>query len=362
MALIKRGDVWHFDITVNGIRIRETTGFKAKADAQRYVDEYRRKAVLGTTSGRLAPTLGQVADQWFASRVKGKKSATTTAHRIKICFQHIDPSMIITTIGSREIEDALTRRRAVMVGRNRKVPKLPTDSTVNRDMIDTTLRPILNYAKRVLELAVREIDWSRLRLQEPKERVRAFTEQDLIAHSAALPAHYRALRDFMTRYPVRLSEAFFPPEAVSPESNEIFLRHRKNGLDHTLVIHPDHMAELAALKARAQAAGLATIWFREWKQHIVPLTARGYQNASKLAWQAIGIHDARPAHDFRHHAATKMMRAGAGIKIVQAQLGHEDIASTARYAHADKADIANALRHMYDTKTVAKNKKENRIK
>lgn len=33
MSLYKRGAIWHFDFTTNGVRHRGSTGFKLKKDA-----------------------------------------------------------------------------------------------------------------------------------------------------------------------------------------------------------------------------------------------------------------------------------------------------------------------------------------
>jgi len=45
------------------------------------------------------------------------------------------------------------------------------------------------------------------------------------------------------------------------------------------------------------------------------------------------------SHSFRHSAATHLLRSGAGIRQVQAFLGHESIESTQRYTHVEKDDL-----------------------
>lgn len=358
MSVYKRGDVWHYDFTVKGERHRGSTGFKAKAKAERWVEQYRDDLKLGTPAQRKIHTVGQAADKWFASRIAGLKTEITVAQRLKILFRHLDRNTAVTDIGSREIEDAILSRRLEPIRQSSADnPRYPMNATVNRDLIDSTLRPILNYAEETLEEAVKRIKWSRLRLKEPKGRVRNFTAEEMSAWLAHLPEWHRPLYAFIARYGVRLAEAFFPPSAVNVEACEVVLFDTKNGLDHALQILEEDMALLAARKARAMKAGLDTIWFRDLGGELEPIHWRGFQSASREALDKAGITNARPVHDLRHHAATELHRATGNIKLVQDLLNHQDIASSARYAHTNKDDLRKALRHTYGTKPATDDEK-----
>lgn len=357
MSVYKRGDIWHYDFTVKGERQRGTTGFRKKADALQYVENLRRDLKLGTSPERAPVTIGQAADQWFASRVAGRKTATTTAIRLGILFRHLDRNLPIRDIGPREIEAALIAR-AVEPTRQGGIPK---PSTVNRDMIDTTLRPVLSYAAEAMEETPRKvIRWAKLRRKEPGGRTRTFTEGEIAMWRNALPEWHRPLFDFIARYGVRLGEAFFPPRAVNVEAQTITLYDTKNGTDHTLHILPEDMPDLAARKTRAERAGLDTVWFRD-SGKLTPIHWRAFQSASKAALVAAKIEDARPVHDLRHHAATVLLRGSKDIKAVQAQLNHKSITSTARYAKVTGEDIKRALRHTYGTKTETPDEKDSRV-
>jgi site-specific recombinase XerD len=48
-------------------------------------------------------------------------------------------------------------------------------------------------------------------------------------------------------------------------------------------------------------------------------------------------------HCFRHSAATHMLRAGAGLREIQAFLGHSRIATTEIYTHVVKEDLKNVV-------------------
>jgi integrase len=361
MALYKRGRVWHFDFTVKGVRYRGSTGFEKKADAAAFEDGERRAAKLGTASRREVPTVGEIADQWFRSRIAGKKTATTVAQRLKILFRHLDRNLRVSDIGPNEIEAAMIARRFEPIRQSKpNAPRFPQPATVNRDMVDTTLRPILAYADE-MEHTVRRIKWAKLRQQEPKGRVREFSAEELAAWRAKLPAHHQPVFDFICRYGVRLGEAFFAPSAVNVEACEITLYDTKNGTDHALAIHEDDMPDLAARKARARAAKLDTIWFRDNGGRLSPIHWRAFQSASREALDAAGVLNARPVHDLRHHAATTLLRGSGNIMLVQDLLNHQDIKSSARYAHTNKDDLRKALRHTYGTKPETGEMEDNRF-
>ena len=73
-----------------------------------------------------------------------------------------------------------------------------------------------------------------------------------------------------------------------------------------------------------------------------PYTQTGWRKAWGRALTAAGIEDFR-WHDLRHTAATRTLRASQNLKVVQSLLGHKDIATTARYAHAMLDDVAAAM-------------------
>src|ERR1700758_529553 len=153
MSLHKRGDFWHYDFQLGGHRFRGTTGETSKKKAEAVEadkrDEAKRALKLGGRVERAPLTLRQTADKWFATHVKGKKTAVTTAMRLKILFRHIDPELPVAEIGPREVADAILSRRVEPIRQSPKngEPRYPSNATVNRDLIDTTLRPILNFAE-----------------------------------------------------------------------------------------------------------------------------------------------------------------------------------------------------------------------
>lgn len=344
MAIYKRGGYWHYEFSVRGERRRSSTRIQATTDkppanVKAFVKRERERAALGS-SDRAGLTIEQAAGRWFIAKVAGKKSEKTTAQRLEIALRLIGPDTLVAAIDSPEVEAAIQARRLEKTRQGRA----PTDSTVNRDLIDTTLRPILRYTKRVLKQPVHDIEWSELRRREPTERTRTFTPAEMKAWRDALPEWHRPVFDFISRYGVRLREAFFDPGQFDGERITLKAVDRKNRREHVLPILSSDVADIASRAARARAAKLETIWFREmpWGE-LRPIHWRAFQSASKAAQTVAKVKDARPAHDLRHHAATAAMRRGGNLAAVKRLLGHDNIQSTMRYAHADDTDVLEAL-------------------
>lgn len=362
MSVALRGSIYHYEFIRDRKRYRGSTGQRTEREAKRWLRDNRAR-IVGEASAPLE-TVRAVASQWFADDIEGAKSAGTVAIRLEILFRHIDPDMRICDMGTPDVAAAVRSRRFEPIRGN----KAPTPATVNRDIIDTTLRPIHNYASDVLELPVRRIAWKKVRLAEPTERVRSFTPEERSAHAAQLADHWRDLRDFYATYGPRLSEAFFHPRAYDPEAGivTILKKTRKNSRELRIRLLPADRDMMNARHTRAMAAGLSTVWFRELKSGLKGLTPRAYQAASRRALDAAGIEDAKPTHDWRHDAATTMLSKSGNLAAVKKALGHEHVASTMRYAHVSDDDVYAALMQAHPTKSptqrVTGGKKNSRIK
>lgn len=72
-----------------------------------------------------------------------------------------------------------------------------------------------------------------------------------------------------------------------------------------------------------------------------PITVEGFKTEWRRKRAESSLVDFR-FHDTRHTAATRILREG-NLKIVQKLLGHSNIATTAKYAHAMVDDIRSAM-------------------
>ncbi|MGY6663398.1 MAG: tyrosine-type recombinase/integrase [Glycocaulis sp.] len=339
MGLYRRGPVWWFEFRHKGERIRFSTGHTSKPKAARAAQLERERITVGVTDESHGLTLAEAAASWWRMRGETLKSADTIAHRLEIARRHIGFDREITAITTGDIAEAMTSRRKDITHNRRP----PTPSTINRDIIDT-LRPVFTHARKVLGRPVQDIDWTALRMKEPRHRVREFSQAEYEAVLTHLPAHYHGLLAFLALYGVRLSEAFFSLADFDRDTGRVRLRERKGGGDHTITLLDADRRLLAVQASRAGRAGLDTVWFRaERNGELVRLRPGSFQHAMRKAYKKAGILNARPAHDWRHHALTAYVRATGDLRAAQHLAGHENIATTARYAHASDAVVLAGL-------------------
>ena len=72
-----------------------------------------------------------------------------------------------------------------------------------------------------------------------------------------------------------------------------------------------------------------------------PITESGLKSAMRRAVPRAGVDNFR-FHDTRHTAATRVLRK-SNLRVAQILLGHSDVKTTTKYAHALNEDIRAAL-------------------
>lgn len=73
------------------------------------------------------------------------------------------------------------------------------------------------------------------------------------------------------------------------------------------------------------------------------MTASGVKSTwRRYGGSAAGLDDFR-LHDLRHTTATRLLRETGNLRLVQKLLGHEEIGTTTKYAHASDEDLRTGL-------------------
>lgn len=277
----------------------------------------------------------------------------------------------IAAIGTAVVIDAMQKRLAeeTLTRYGKPSGKLVTGPGANRDIIDQ-LRPVLNHAAMIWEddgLELRAIKWKMARQAEADEQVCEFTEAEIVAWGEALTAQQerrgrsgateRAFLTLALEYGPRLGELFFHPDSFRPDApggaelelgrytgkGGVVRTSRKDDSLHAVTLMDDTVELLAPLVDRALTVGAATIWLESDRDgEPVPISYDAMRYRLLAAAKRAGIDQARTIHGMRHHAGSSIARTG-GLVRCQQLLGHKQITTSRRYAHANKDDLRAAL-------------------
>lgn len=355
---------WAYDFKHKGKRYTGSTGVETRRRAEAVERRIRQEIAEGLHDSQAGMTLDEAAGQWWAEVGQHLRTADDVARRLTIVLRLLGKSTRLVDIKTRTIARAIEVRRSetftkaadrpAQAGKPAKAAKRypVSNATVNADVVGM-LRRILRRAETVWEVKpLSRIDWKALTLTEPEPELRVYTADQRAAWSAQCDPLTRAQLNLLLTYGLRLGELFFPPDAFDPAGPSVAINKRKRG-SMMLPLRADDARDIAARVGRAQAAGLDTIWFdekvtpplgrRKEKVELIPRTYYGTQARLRSAASRAGLKLDRVIHGARHHAGTVMLSKTGNLKLSQQLLGHADIKSTLRYAHALDGALRAAL-------------------
>ncbi len=215
-------------------------------------------------------------------------------------------------------------------------------STVNREL--QTLRHFLNCAVEWRWLEARP----KVRMfKEPPGRVRWLSDGERARLYGALPARFKRVVLAAALSGQRLANVIGMRRAdVDTAARSISIPKTKSGKRHDVPMSD----ALAVVIAEAIADGDAQAKRREVDPpaHVFvsrfgkPYTSSGVSGLFRKCVADAAVKDFR-FHDLRHDFATRVRRAGHGLDVVQALLGHSTPAMTARYAHIGRSELHEAV-------------------
>jgi hypothetical protein len=349
MSVYRKGRIWHYDFVYQGVRHYGSTGQESKRAAEAVERKKRLDAATGSREDAGELTLDQAVSKFWDEVSPQIKDTKHLKHRLDVMLACVGRTKRLKDLDAPDVLEAIARRRVM----GRWPPKA---ATINRDLIDTTLRPLLNRARKVWKAkGLAEIDWGSLRQREPEAEAREYSDAQVAAWLDALRPTERFALHLLLRYGFRFGELFFDPGAVDGQAARLTLpgSGRKNKRPHVVPLMPEDARTIAALAGRAKAAGLEHIWF-----HGDPIESYTYGmlhgRISRAAVRA-GLDMGRVIHGARHHVGNRTLRKTGNLRLTQRLLGHATIQSTVRYAHASEADVRAALdsmsRHSPETET-----------
>lgn len=325
MGVYRKGRFWHYDFIIKGRRFFGSTGQEAKRAAEAVERTRRLEAATGIGADAGDMTIDMASSRYHDEVNHTLAKDVNLYKRLVVMVDCVGKGKLLREIDTATIAEAIRRRR--------KFPgRTPAPATINRDLIDHTLRPLLNRARKVWGArSLPAIDWRAVRLKEPKGLVREYSAKEIDAWRSGLEPVPRLALDLMLTYGLRFGELFFLPADVDGVEARLTLRDRKAGDTLTVPLLKDHARLLAAMASTRKAG-----------ETVFPFSYYGLYSRLRTAAASAQL-GGRAIHGARHHAGTALLRATGNLKLTQRMLGHASIQSTMRYAHATEADLRAAL-------------------
>lgn len=324
MSVYKRGDRWYYYIKIKGVRYRGSipearTKYKAQ-EAERKIRDEIFEGRYGKAQSRKA--LKEFFEEIYLPWAKAnKRSWKSDESRIKPILAHFGGKNL-TDISPFLVEKyKITRSKSVT-----KYGSTRTVAAVNREL--ALLSRIFTMAIRdrhasknpVAEVGLFKGEAGRTRYLLPEEE----------AQLLAVAANHKQLRLVILialHTGMRRGEILkLKRKDVDFYRGEIHVTQTKTDEDRTVPMNDTLRLELTSHIASLESEYL----FANLKTG-KPIAS--IQRAFEAARLDAGLEDFR-FHDLRHTAATRMAEAGVDPFTIAAILGHRDVKTTARYAHA----------------------------
>lgn len=354
MSIFKRKGAteYEYDFWYRGHRFCGRTGEKSKraAEAVEAVkrEEARRKvaAEIAQQAAIETPRTWDVAaSRWWHEVGQHHKNADTTFACLAWLTENIGARTRLEAIDDNKVALLVAKRRneARKVGKDgRKV----SPATVNRTMTEP-LRKVLRRAGETWGSPVAKIRWAAHMLDEPKERVREASPIEEQSIQAMMNRGYDEAMEFAFRNGCRRMEIIGLKKTDVDFFTRQFTVTGKGGRQRTIPMSDETYDQLWRLKDDPSEYVFTYIAARTDKRKNVvkgqryPLTDAGFRSAQRRAIKKAGVPNFRP-HDARHTAATRVLRK-SNLRVVQNLLGHADVTTTTKYAHAMAEDVRAAL-------------------
>lgn len=229
-------------------------------------------------------------------------------------------------------------------------------AAVTRDAILGRVRALLRFLVRegwILMDPAAFLSGSRrppLTLPDRWVSAREFTALVAAAQSIKNPRRDRAILEVLFGCGLRVGELVaLDVDDVDLAGRVLIVRRGKGGRGrHVPITGHAHRAVLAYIqKERPEKLRTAVergLFLSEWGRR---LTNKRVQQIVRVAGERSGRRQRTSPHQLRHGYATELVKAGAGVRVVQRLLGHARINSTERYTHLDLADLRAVLRRTH---------------
>ncbi|HEX8402276.1 MAG TPA: site-specific integrase [Allosphingosinicella sp.] len=341
-----RSRFYHYDFVMKGERYTGSTNLTSKTEARAYEAAVRRRAAIGETA-KPPITLSEACGLWSDGKGQYEANWSTSKHHVKTLLRILGGARLLSDLDLADFRKFVARRRAHVT--NKGTPL--ANASINREL--EVASRIWRYAAQAHDqapdgFAVSTIAWGQVTLKEPKERVRelgADEERRLWEH--APNDDLAAVVEFaLLSGQRRTSIVTLLWSKVDLIDMRASVRVKGGGW-HSFPLTP-RLAAIIANRPKTCAQVFTYVCERpapprgdrprRLRGERYPFSKQGWMRKWRKWLKDAEIEDFR-FHDLRHTRGTRLLRATGNLKTVQKLLGHTDIATTARYAHAIEEDV-----------------------
>ena len=331
MTLTRRGQFWHYRFRFRGIEFSGSTKLTSHRDAKAYEDQFKARLALGEVGLAPFPTMRTAWDSWkaqAAGRVsQGHLDRAESAWRL-----HLAPTLANLRADQVTSDVVSLVRQKYLDGATKRKHGGKARTAAGANTMLGYLRALLLFVKRQFP-ALRMPDVPMPRPQEPvrsyvpRAGVRAF----LAAVDRTSNLHQSVAIRAMLFLGLREGEALSMRWEWFGPRLQTYTPGRTKGREALPLPVP---AELRVFLHALGPADLGLVLPAEdGKPHRAQFTRKAIQRA--------GLKGLSP-HRLRTSCATLLSQAGTPLKVVQRQLRHRDIRTTARYVEVGLADLIEA--------------------
>jgi integrase len=302
MSLYRVGNIWYYYLTINGERIRNSTGETDRKKAQQVHDEIKAKLQQRRLAGF---TLADALRIWLTDKPRSEKEKSAIRVLLK-CY----PSRPVSDVIPHELVASLKGRK---------------DSTINRT---------INIVNAALKLAHDQGKCGEIKIKRkavPATRLRFLTKEEWEELEKQLPEHARAIAGFAIATGLRYS-------------NVVGLKWRYVDIERHLVwVDSVDSKSRKTISVPLSSKAIEVLKAQEGKHKEYVFTYKGKPVESiKNSWNralvraGIDVVDGKSTfrfHDLRHTWASWHVQRGTPLAVLKELGGWHSMELVMRYAH-----------------------------
>lgn len=336
MSVYKRrgSDTYSFDFELHGTRYSGNTGEPSKRKAEQHVTDLKRTLKAAKVSSSKPMTFGAGWSLYWQQVGQFHRNSGDTARALEWLETNIGKGKMLAAISDADVAKLVAKRRGENV----------SPSTVNRSVTEP-LRAILKRARDIWGQSVQRIEWKTHLLDEPQERVREASLEEEGTLTDKMRNDYAPALQFAMLTGCRRMEIVGLTWRGVDFINRTITVTGKRDKTRTFPMTEALRGLLLPLLDHKSASVFTYVCRRPREGQIkgqrYPITKEGFKTEwrrTKGRAEKVGVVDFK-FHDSRHTAATRLLRATGNLRLAQRLLGHTDLATTAKYAHATDADL-----------------------